>query len=223
MGNWWNDGTMKKDLFGCTESIQLDLKMSLSSVLCISLMIVRLHQAQIRLEQFGWHELFSWSSTNRCWAYLVLFPLSLFVMWFPRTWVDWKYNAWLSDPRDVRVGSNSNGIVTDIDILGIGHVPAEEWGPIWYVNETNVHRWEFRSGLSSISCRQHNIAIPISFRNLKMCTVRVWRPWEQCKDGQWHSLKSALHWIRRDLDDYLDTMWNKSLMTFETFGPLCMW
>jgi hypothetical protein len=35
-------------------------------------------------------------------------------------------NAWLSEPRDVRVGGNSKKIVSDIDILGRGHIPAEK-------------------------------------------------------------------------------------------------
>jgi hypothetical protein len=35
-------------------------------------------------------------------------------------------DTWLSEPRDVTVGSNSKKIVGDIDILGTDTVPAEK-------------------------------------------------------------------------------------------------
>jgi hypothetical protein len=82
-------------------------------------------------------------------------------------------NARLPEAYEVTVGSNSKRTVSDIDILEVGHAPAEKSGPIPHAAETNVHRWKSRSGLSSISCDQNNITIPISFRNFKICTARV--------------------------------------------------
>jgi hypothetical protein len=76
----------KRDLILSTAFIQPDLKISLSCLISISLMIFSLQHAQIRLEQSRLNELHPWTSAKRCWSYLVSFPLSLSVIWFPRIW-----------------------------------------------------------------------------------------------------------------------------------------
>jgi hypothetical protein len=64
---------MRKNLAVWQKSIQRDLEMGLNDVICISLMIIWLHD-----------------TADLSWSHLVLLLLSFPLMWFPRIWVVWK-------------------------------------------------------------------------------------------------------------------------------------